>query len=763
MTQSNDPLPNGPQNNALGRDLMAGLIVFLVALPLCLGIAAAAGAPLISGILAGVIGGLVVGALSGSHTSVSGPGNVCLTAMVIAMIASLGFQGFLLAVVLAGVVQIGMGVARAGSIAAFIPSSVIKGLLAAIGIILILKQIPHVLGHDPDPEGDLAFWQPDRENTFTALFQAVLHLFYQFEPGATLVGLLSLAILLLWDRANWLKKSPIPAPLVVVLMGVALSLFFRQLGKTWEINESHLVQVPVARTLEELRKLLTLPDFTQWANPAIYQAAVTLAAVASLETLLNLEAVDKIDPQQRSSPPNRELIAQGVGNMVSGLLGGLPITSVIVRSSVNVTSGGRTWLATVFHGLLLLLSVAFLPTYLNLIPLSCLAAILLVTGIKLASPAVIRQMWKGGWDRFAPFAVTVLAIVFTDLLTGVLIGLGVALGSILWSNLQRPLRLIEEKHLGGDVVHIELANQVSFLSRAALSQALDEVPKGGHVLIDAQYTDYIDPDVLDLIRDYEKVTAPARGVVVSLIGFKDRYKLADKHQYVDYSTRELQEAITPQQVMQVLMEGNERFRNGQQLTRNYGRQVSATAAAQHPLACILNCIDSRTPAELIFDMGVGDVFSVRVAGNVSSRKVLGSIEYACAVAGVKLVLVMGHTRCGAVTAAVNLVCEGQTAAETTGCQHLDRIVEDIQPSIDSEACREVAKLPREAREPVIDDVARRNVRRVVEVMLQESQTLAELAREGKIAVVGAMYDVTTGEIEMLTDLAPAPTGVVSAR
>jgi len=330
-------------------------------------------------------------------------------------------------------------------------------------------------------------------------------------------------------------------------------------------------------------------------------------------------------------------------------------------------------------------------------------------------------------------------------------GLVVSMSFILWSNVRRPIRRIVEKHLGGDVVHIELPNQVSFLNRAALALALDEVPPGGHVLLDARGTDYVDPDILDLIRDFQEKTGPARGVEVSLSGFRSKYQLEDQIQYIDYSTRDLQEAVTPAQVLQILKDGNERFRIGRQLTRDLGRQVEATAAGQHPLAVVLSCIDSRTPAELIFDLGVGDIFSVRLAGNVISREVLGSIEYACAVAGAKLVVVMGHTRCGAVKAAVDLICAGQSAAEATGCDHLDHIVEDVQRSVDRAACLAAAHLPAAEKETFVNGVARRNVDRGVEELQRQSRVLARLVREGRVAVAGAMYDVTTGAIEFLAD------------
>ena len=738
--------PTGrPSASAVSRDLTAGLVVFLVALPLCLGVALASGAPLLSGVLAGIVGGILVGLLSGSHTSVSGPA-AGLAAIVAAEIAALGsFPAFLMAVVIAGLLQIALGVARAGFIADFFPSSVIKGLLAAIGVLLILKQIPHLLGHDADPQGDMAFHQPDDANTFTELG----HMFGHIHPGAAAIGLASIALLVFWANYKPLKKLVIPAPLVVVLFGVGLSLLFRQLGEAWAVEPSNFVQVPVADSFAGLLGFMQWPDFSKWCTPAVYTAGLTIAAVASLETLLNLEAVDKIDPGQRRSPPSRELLAQGIGNVAVGLIGGIPITSVIVRSSVNINAGGQTKLAAIVHGFLLLVSVVFLPLWLNMIPLSCLAAILLVTGAKLASPKLVRQMWKEGRYQFVPFALTVVAIVLTDLLIGILIGLAVSLGFILNSNLRRPIRRFVEKHLGGDVLHIELANQVSFLNRAALLKVLNAVPPGGHVLLDAQNTDYIDPDVLDLLRDFKEQTAPARDVTVSLLGFRSKYQLRDQIQYVDYSTRDLQSQLTPQQVLQILKDGHLRFRSSQRLTRDLGRQVDATAGGQHPLAVVLSCIDSRAPAELIFDLGLGDIFSVRIAGNVICREVVGSMEYACAVAGAKLILVMGHTRCGAVTAAVDLACSAETAAQATGCQDLEPIVHFIQQSIDSLTCQRLEQLSDSQKEAFVNGVARGNVFRVVEMIFRQSEMLHSLHQEGRVAIIGALYDVVTGEIEFL--------------
>lgn len=728
------------------RDFTAGFVVFLVALPLCLGIALASGAPLFAGLIAGIIGGIVVGAISGSQVSVSGPGNT-LMVIVAAQIAALGsFEAFLFALVFAGLIQIAIGAARLGFLAAYFPTSVIKGLLAAIGTILVLKQIPHLLGHSADPEGDMSFQQHDHANTFSALFHMVDHL----HLGAVVIGLGSLALLFCWERFKAFRKVPVPAPLIVVLFGVILGWLFGRWGGAWSLEPGDFVQVPKSESLFGLLALVRTPDFSQWRNPALYVAGATIAAIASLETLLNLEAIDKLDPQQRSSPPNLELLAQGVGNITAGLLGGIPVTAAIVRSSVNINAGGETKVATIFHGALLLASVALIPSWLNMIPLSCLAAILLVTGVKLASPKLVQQMWKEGLSQFLPFALTVIAIILTDLLVGVVIGLAVSLGFILHSNLRRPIRRFVEKHLGGDVLRIELANQVSFLNRAALLKVLDSVPRGGQVLLDAQGTDYIDPDVLDLLRDFDEKTAPARGVKVSLVGFRSKYELRDRMQYVDYSTRDLQDQVTPQQVLQILKDGHERFRNGQRLTRDLGRQVRATSTGQHPLAVILSCIDSRTSTELIFDLGVGDSFSVRIAGNIVNADILGSMEYACAVAGAKLIVVMGHTRCGAVNAAVDLIRSKKSVSQSTGCHNLEPIIHALQQSISPSAQSVLEEMCSSDREAFVNAVVRNNVMRVTEMILSQSQTLSDLYKNGRIAIIGAMYDVVTGEIEFLS-------------
>ena len=746
MTPTSDavPTPELSRMQSIGKDLIAGTVVFLVALPLCLGIAHASGAPLIAGIISGILGGIVVGLLSGSHISVSGPA-AGLAAIVLSQIQVLGsYQAFLLAVAISGILQIGLGALRAGVLANYFPTNVIRGLLAAIGVILILKQLPHLVGHDADYEGEMAFLQNDGRNTFSAIAEAVR----AFLPGAALVGLSCIALLFVWEKSR-LKKSLFPAPLAAVLLGVAISELLRVSGSSWTIAESHLVEVPIVGVNGQgWDTIFSMPDWSQWNNPKIYTAAITLAIVASLETLLNLGATDKLDPQKRVSPPNRELFAQGVGNLAAGLIGGMPMTSVIIRSSVNASTGARTRLSSITHGVLLTVCVFFIPTLLNHIPLAALAAILVATGFKLASPKLFMQMAKGGRAQFIPFAITVLAIVFTDLLMGVIIGLAVSLLFVLNSNLRRGMTIIKEEHIGGIVNRVELANQVSFLNRAALMRTLSNFGHGEQVVIDARTTDYIDPDIYGLIQTFRDEIAPAHGVIVSLIGFKNHYQLEDHVQYVDVTTREVQDKLTPARVLQVLKEGNDRFASGRRLHRDLIRQVDATSTGQHPMAVVLICIDSRSPAEILFDLGLGDIFSVRLAGNVLSRKVLGSMEFACKVAGAKLILVLGHTSCGAVKATCDIVGKGLDTVQATGLTNLPYLVEPISQAVHMETA--TIENRDGSNGAFVDRVAAINVRNVMLAIRQGSPTLRDMIDAGQIQVAGAMYNVKSGQVEFMS-------------
>lgn len=725
------------------NDLVSGMVVFFVALPLCLGIALASNAPLFSGILAGIVGGIVVGFLSGSSTSVSGPA-AGLTVVVATELAKLGsFETFLTAIILAGVIQIILSVFKMGFLAGFFPSSVIKGLLWAIGLLLILKQFPHLLGHDADPMGDDAFLQTDNQNTFTELVETV----FKFHYGAAVIGLISLTLIIISDHTEYLKKFKPAVPVLVIFLSVLLSSYFSSLGNEWNLLPQHFVQVPVAKSFTESFNFLVFPDLSALKSLPVYLSAMTFAIVASLETLLNLEALDKIDPLQRNNPPNQELFAQGVGNIVGGFIGALPLTSVIVRSSVNINAGVQTKLSTIFHGFLLLISVFLIPEWINKIPLSALAAILITTGFKLANPKNFMQLWNEGKYQFLPFILTTTAILLTDLLVGILIGLGIALCFILHSNIRRPIKKTLEKHATGhEVLHIELPNQVSFLNQASLETTLKAIPPDGHVLIDANNTDYIDPDILDLIHDFQN-TAEAHRVNVSLSGFKDRYpKLLDCIQYVDFSSRELQETLTPQKVLEILKEGNERFRKGIRLTRNLERQLDVASTGQFPLAVFLSCIDSRAPVELLFDLSIGDIFTVRIAGNVISRKVVGSIEYSCAIAGTKLVVVMGHTSCGAIQAAVDFTTKNKTAAELIGGDNLRLLIGEIQKSINLNDVKDFQTWAASKKQSYLNNLAHMNVLHSIEQIHQKSPILRELVKQKKISIVGAMYNISNADV-----------------
>ncbi len=498
----------------LKRDLPSSIVVFLVALPLCLGIALASGAPLFSGLIAGIIGGIVIGALSGSQLSVSGPA-AGLTVIVLGAIAQLGsYQIFLLAVVLAGAFQLVLGLIKAGTIGNYFPSSVIQGMLAAIGLILILKQLPHALGVDSDFLGDETFAQGDNQNTFSAIGNAL----NQFSLAAVVISVLAVLILIYWPKIKAINV--VPAPLVVVALGIVLSLVFQ--GTPYALKAEQMVAIPVINGWGEFAGLFSMPDFSAIGNKQVWIVGGTIAIVASLETLLGIEAVDKIDPIKRVTPTNRELIAQGLGNMTSGMLGGLPMTSVIVRSSANVGAGARTKMSSIFHGCLLLLSLLFIPTLINMIPLACLAAILLVTGYKLTRISLFKDMYRKGWDQFIPFVLTVVAVVLTDLLKGVAVGMLFSIFYLLRTNMRNPYFYKIQEEGNKKNIRIKLAEEVSFLNKAAIQVLLTGIPNETNVIIDGSNARYIDPDVLETIFNY-KHNAYTKGIIVTLEHIKSHY------------------------------------------------------------------------------------------------------------------------------------------------------------------------------------------------------------------------------------------------
>ena len=521
----------------LKSDFSSGLVVFLVALPLCLGIALASGAPLFSGIISGIVGGIVVGYLSQSHLSVSGPA-AGLTAIVLTAITDLGaFDAFLLAVLLAGILQLALGFIRAGSISNYFPTNVIEGMLAGIGVIIFLKQIPHAFGYDKDYEGDLAFLQPDGENTFSEIFHHLGHV----HLGVVCITLVSLFILIVWNKVDFLKKLKlVPPALIAVIVSIIINQIFISSGSSLAIQNDHLVSLPVPTSLEEFKAIFVLPDFASITNSKVWVVALTIAIVASIETLLCIEAADRMDAQKRYTDTNVELKAQGIGNIVSSLLGGLPMTSVVVRTTANNTAGAKSKMSTIIHGLFLMVSVLAIPTLLNKIPLGTLAAVLLLIGYKLANPKTVKHFYEKGKYQFIPFIATLLAVVFTDLLKGVALGMVISIIFVLKGNMKRAYNFRKEEYQDGDTIHIDLAQEVSFLNKAAIKSTLASIPENSTVVISANDTVYIAHDVLDLIKEFKKIRAKEENITVKLVGFKEAYDLVntgdeEKHVFVEHS------------------------------------------------------------------------------------------------------------------------------------------------------------------------------------------------------------------------------------
>jgi MFS superfamily sulfate permease-like transporter len=518
----------------LVNDLPAGLVVFLVALPLCLGISLASGAPFFSGIISGIIGGIVIGALSQSNLSVSGPA-AGLAALVLAAITNIGdFRLFLCAVIIAGAIQVLMGAAKLGGIANYFPSGVIKGMLTSIGILIIAKQIPHAFGYDRDEAGNLTQLFPFGNEDLVEFFKPLNHV----DIGVFLICLVSILVMIIWEKPFIKNKFKfIPGALVAVIIAIILTQIFKHFIPALNIEQDHFVNIKVASSIGEFFSFFTLPDVSGFTNSTVIVTGVMLAIIASLETLLCIEAVDNLDPERNVTNTNRELFAQGTGNIISGLIGGLPITSVIVRSSANMQAGAKTKVAAIFHGILLLVCVMSIPSLLNMIPLSALAAILILTGYKLTKLSIFNQMIGNGKYQYIPFFVTVLVIIGIDLLglvpalkgegllIGVVAGLIAAVGAILHGNLKNSYYFHKEKHQHNDIINIHLSEEVSFLNKASIRETLDHLPEHSRVNIDASNTKYIDFDVLELIKEFRDIKAPLKNISCTLNGFKEVYKI----------------------------------------------------------------------------------------------------------------------------------------------------------------------------------------------------------------------------------------------
>lgn len=485
----------------LFSDLSAGLVVFLIALPLCLGISLASGAPLFSGIIAGIVGGIVVGFASKGNINVSGPA-ASVALVIFTAIQTLGsFEAVLTAVIIAGVFQLILGFLKAGTIAYFFPNAMIKGILASIGLILILKQIPHAFGISEAYEGIESFRQNNGKNTFSE----IAYLFNNISWGATIITLVSLFIILLWERP-FMKNIKFfkffPSALAAVLVSIGINEIFKSSYPDFALSVVGLVQLPVADSLSGFFGFFTLPDFSYILKPEIYTIALSITFIASLESLLSTEAGDKLDPYKRKTSTNRELKAQGIGNILSGLIGGLPVTAVIVRTSANVSSGGRTKVATITHGIIMLICVALIPALLNLIPLAALSAVLFVVGYKLTSLPVYKSVFKQGKKQFLPFIITIIVVMFTDLITGILVGGTVAIFFVLRDNYKNAYIHNKVSKDSSEKITMSLSEETTFLNKADIMLYLSHLPENTEIIIDGAKAKYIHPDIYEIIDEF---------------------------------------------------------------------------------------------------------------------------------------------------------------------------------------------------------------------------------------------------------------------
>lgn len=712
-------------------DFIAAIVVFLVAIPLCLGIALASGAPLFSGIISGIVGGIVVGSLSGSQVSVSGPA-AGMAAVVLAAITQLGdFNTFLLALTLAGLLQIMVGALRSGTVADYIPSNVVQGLLCAIGILLIVKQLPLTFTLSTD----LAELKAHLLETTEGVNLNPLYDFsYHINSGAIIISLISFAILIFFDKTKikWLEN--IPAPIIVVIAGILINELFIVASSTFEQNNPHLVNIPNNNGFKDLLSQLSFPDWSSWTNPKVYLYAFVIAMVASLESLLNVKAGERLDKKHRYCSKDQELLAQGAGNVIAGLIGGIPITSVIVRTSVNIQAGAKTKFAAILHGCFLLIAVMLIPEWLNKIPLSSLAAILIFTGYKLTKPAIYASIYQQGADRFIPFIATVVSIVIFNLLAGILIGLVISLFFILKSNSQARLDIFKEFYPNGVTSRLVLPQQITFLNKASLIAELDSIPKNSQLIIDARYSNYIDKEIVELIKEFQQEQAPLKQIALNLIGFKDHYDIHNYINFINVTTYDVQSNISPSEVLNLLREGNQRFLNDTRIHRTASIDIKYTAKTQFPMAVVLGCIDSRVPVETIFDMSFGDLFCIRIAGNVVNEDILASIEYACHVVGAKLIVVLGHTRCGAIQSACDGVEKG----------HITQLLAKIKPAIAAET---MIKDDRTGKNRAfMAQVTALNIANTMQQIYHDSDILHDMIDDESISIVGAIYDVESGEV-----------------
>lgn len=710
------------------EDILSGIVVFLVALPLCLGIALASGAPLISGLISGIIGGLVIGYISQSHTSVSGPA-ASVSAVVLVAIQDLGsFEIFLMALVIGGVIQFFIGLLRAGIIADYMPTSIIKGLLAAIGLILIISQLRYAVGLELASDNFMEYSGNFIENS-RDFFMQVLN---SFHPGAVILTAISLSLLLGWDKTPLSRYKLIPPSLVVVVLGVLINLSFGLISPALVLDGIHLVKIP---TVDSLGELVTFPEFSAITNPKVWTTGLTIAVIASISSLLNIEATDNIDPHKRKTPPNRELIAQGIGNALAGLFGGTAITSVIVRSSVNIEAGSRSKLSTIIHGALLLLSVVLLSPIMNLIPLASLSAILLIVGYKLASLDVVKSLYKKGMTQFIPFVTTVVAILLTDVLVGVLIGAMVSIFYLLRGNYYNPFFIENSQRSQGNTFKLELSNEVSFLNKPSIKNTLWNIPDNSKVVIDASFSSFIDQDIIDMLNDFQNTVAREHHIDVKIVGLKDRYESAEELEFPGEVEVLEHPLSTPGEILEHLKSGHEKYTSGNIVSRRLRNSELRDFLSDAPLAAVINCVDFREPLNMLLNTDIGELVPIRSIGTLAVPEVVLGAVAACRSQGARLIIVMANSDNRFIREALQL--------------HLDGVDSYLFPLVKNaaEAGMILPDSTDQSRDKLADDIARFNARSTAAHIAKEHNYVAQQIREGHIGVCWAFFDRSSGAIE----------------
>lgn len=710
-------------------DVMSGFVVFLVAIPLCLGIALASGASLYSGILSGIIGGIVVGTISNSQVSVSGPA-AGMAAVVLTTITQLGdFNTFLLALTIAGVLQLALGIFKVGFLSDYIPSNVIQGLLAAIGILLIIKQLPFAFTLSSDiNEMKLHLLEANEGLDLNLLTNFIYHL----NVGAIIISSLSFALLIYFDRTKIKTLQSVPAPIIVVLLGIILNTLFTYFNLNIAQNYPHLVNLPEFNGFTGFLKQFEFPNWYAFKNPEVYLYAVLICAIASIESLLNIKASEKIDKKHRYTSKNLELIAQGAGNTLAGLIGAIPVTSVIVRTSVNVQSGARTKLSTILHSVFLFIAILTIPDLLNKIPLSSLAAILIFIGYKLTKISIYKSIYKQGIDRFIPFIATIIGIIVFNLLAGVVIGLMLSLLYILKANSQVRLDIIKEQYPNGVTCRLVLPQQITFLSKAALTQELDSISNNSQFIIDATYSDFIDKEILELIKEFKEHQAENKNITLSLIGFKQDYKIHNYINFIPVTTYEVQAELHPAQVFSLLKEGNERFFKDFPIQRNAKIDAKYSPKKQFPIAVIISCIDTHVPIETIFDMGFGDIYCIRVGANIINQDIQANLEYACNLAGAKLIVILGHSACGVIEAIYK---------NNQSKKYLNVIRNKLLPIIEKvEETTKVVPL-----NSMMQKIISYNLAQTI-LEIYKNTKIRKLIDEDNVGIIGGIYDAKTRKV-----------------